>query len=62
MRNVGLKLTIDPYGATHPAEFFAVVTELFLEKAQILKQFHPQLFQILKNYYQLDPFLWLDSQ
>ena len=57
----GLKLTIDPYGATHPAEFFAVVTEIFLEKAQILKQFHPQLFQILKNYYQLDPFLWLDS-
>jgi len=57
-----LKLTIDPYGATHPAEFFAVVTELFLEKAQILKQFHPQLFQTLKNYYQLDPSLWLDSQ
>ena len=56
-----LQLTIDPYGATHPAEFFAVVTEMFLEKAQVLQQFHPQLFQILKNYYQLDPFLWLNS-
>ncbi|MEB3310647.1 MAG: M90 family metallopeptidase [Snowella sp.] len=56
-----LPTVIDPYGATHPAEFFAVVTELFLERASVLKQFHPQLFQLLKNYYQFDPCLWLNT-
>ena len=55
----GLKTIIDPYGATNPAEFFAVITENFLENAAALQQNHPELYQILKQYYQLDPMLWL---
>ena len=55
----GLKTIIDPYGATNPAEFFAVITETFLENAAALQQHHPELYQILKQYYQLDPMLWL---
>lgn len=55
----GVKTIIDPYGATNPAEFFAVVTETFMENASALQQHHSELYQTLKQYYQLDPLLWL---
>ncbi|MGL5034766.1 MAG: zinc-dependent peptidase [Microcystaceae cyanobacterium] len=54
----GLPTVIDPYGATNPVEFFAVVTETFFEKASLLQREHPSLYQLLKNYYQLDPLHW----
>ncbi|MFN9174910.1 MAG: zinc-dependent peptidase [Synechocystis sp.] len=50
-----LPTIIDPYGATNPVEFFAVVTETFLEKGQALQQNHPQLYEVLQQYYQLRP-------
>ncbi|MBN1435599.1 MAG: zinc-dependent peptidase [Sedimentisphaerales bacterium] len=46
------------YGATNPAEFFAVATEAFLEKPKQMKNKHPQLYDELKNYYKLDPITW----
>ncbi len=46
---------LDPYGATNPAEFFAVVTEFFFEKARELKLFHPELYEQLRLYYRQDP-------
>jgi len=46
---------IDSYGATNPAEFFAVVTELFFEKPQQLKERHPALYEQLRGFYQQDP-------
>jgi hypothetical protein len=46
------------YGATHPAEFFAVATEAFLEKAKQIKKKHPDLYEELKSYYKLDPITW----
>jgi len=49
---------IDSYGATNPAEFFAVVTEVFFERAQSLQKSHPELFQLLKDYYHVDPRIW----
>ncbi len=50
---------LDFYGATEPAEFFAVATETFYEKpAQLLEQ-HPQLFEQLRLYYGVDPREWL---
>ena len=49
------KSVLDTYGATKPAEFFAVATECFFEKpAQLLKK-HPELYEELKTYYQQDP-------
>lgn len=55
----GDETLIDRYGATEPAEFFAVVTETFFEKpAQMAKQ-HPSLFKELQSYYQVDPRNWL---
>lgn len=49
---------LDPYGATDPAEFFAVATEAFFEKAGKLNKYYPDLYAIMRHYYQLDPVLW----
>lgn len=49
---------IDSYGAENPAEFFAVVTESFFEKAVQMKKRHPALYKVLKDYYKLDPANW----
>ena len=46
---------LDKYGATNPAEFFAVVTEYFFEQPQQLKERHPELYEELKLYYGQDP-------
>jgi hypothetical protein len=55
----GKRTLIDQYGATNPAEFFAVVTEVFFEKPHALHKSHPQLFSLLSDYYRLDPRDWL---
>jgi hypothetical protein len=55
----GVKTVIDSYGATNPAEFFAVATETFFEKPHQLLKKHPALYQELQRYYQLDPSLWI---
>ncbi len=46
---------IDAYGATNPAEFFAVVTEAFFEKPAELKTHHQQLYEQLSLFYNQDP-------
>jgi Mlc titration factor MtfA (ptsG expression regulator) len=46
---------IDPYGATNPAEFFAVVTEMFFEKSRPMKLRHPELYEELAAFYKQDP-------
>ena len=55
-RNV--ESVMDAYGATDPAEFFAVATETFFEKGRQLKSKHPALYEELKKYYRLDPACW----
>jgi MtfA peptidase len=54
-----IESVMDYYGATDPAEFFAVATETFFEKPMQLAEFHPALFGELKNYYRVDPREWL---
>ena len=49
---------IDCYGATNVAEFFAVVTEVFFERAQSLNIHHPQVYEVLADYFRLDPVSW----
>ena len=51
----GKKSVLDTYGATEPAEFFAVATEAFFEKPVQLKKKHPELYEELKMYYAQDP-------
>ena len=46
---------IDAYGATNPAEFFAVVTEMFFERPEPLRRRHPQLYEQLALFYRQDP-------
>lgn len=49
------KTLIDKYGATNPAEFFAVVTEAFFEKPRQFKEKHPELYEQLQLFYGQDP-------
>jgi len=50
---------MDHYGATSPAEFFAVATETFFEKPWQMSERHPDLFSELFKYYRVDPRAWL---
>lgn len=50
---------MDSYGATNPAEFFAVATETFFEKPYQLRKWYPALYKLLQSYYQLDPLQWI---
>jgi len=43
------KSDINPYGATNRAEFFAVVSEYFFERPQLLSRKHPELYQVLEE-------------
>ncbi len=54
----GEETLLDPYGATAPAEFFAVVTETFFELPDQLRVQHPELFSLLTAYYRVDPAGW----
>ncbi len=49
---------LDPYGATSPAEFFAVVTEVFFERPRALASTHPALYRELSAFYRLHPASW----
>lgn len=53
---------LDHYGATNPAEFFAVATETFFEKPLQMAEHHGELFAELGKYYRVDPRDWLPSE
>lgn len=56
----GQPALLDQYGATNPAEFFAVATEYFFERPAALRREHPELYRELAAYYRLDPVSWHD--
>ncbi len=49
---------ISAYGATDPAEFFAVVTEVFFELPQALAAEAPAVYRELALLYQVNPLAW----
>lgn len=49
---------IDWYGATNPAEFFAVTSESFFCDPIALRKAHGRLYELFVNFYQLDPVSW----
>jgi Mlc titration factor MtfA (ptsG expression regulator) len=57
----GRKDIIDAYGATNPAEFFAVATETFFERPKQMKHLYPELYNELESYYRLDPLKWFEN-
>ncbi|MEW6982930.1 zinc-dependent peptidase [Colwelliaceae bacterium 6471] len=56
--NAGIPSLFDYYGASEPAEFFAVTSEVFFEQAKQFNHDHPALYQQLKLFYNVDPALW----
>lgn len=48
-------MLIDSYAATNPSEFFAVVTEVFFNRAPALAVDRPELYQVFSGYYRQDP-------
>lgn len=46
---------IDPYAAENPAEFFAVLTEVFFEQPDVLHNLYPQVYAQLSLFYRQDP-------
>jgi MtfA peptidase len=52
------KTIINSYGATSPAEFFAVATETFFEKPSALMKECPDLYSLFEYYYHLNPVQW----
>lgn len=48
----------DHYGATNPAEFFAVISEVFFEQPGPLAEQHPGLYAELSRFYRLNPLSW----
>ena len=51
----GKKELLDAYGATNPAEFFAVASEVFFERPARMKREHPELYAQLAAFYRQDP-------
>lgn len=51
----GRRTLLGHYAATNLAEFFAVATECFFERADQMKQEHPSLYKILAEYYHQEP-------
>ena len=56
----GRKSVMDKYGATNPAEFFAVATETFFEKPAQLQKKHPDLYHELQGFYKVNPIEWVN--
>ena len=54
----GVQSVLDHYGATNPAEFFAVATESFFEQPHQLAARHPALYDEFLKYYRIDPRQW----
>ena len=46
---------IDSYAASSPAEFFAVFSEVFFERPDILKSYYPAVYDQFKQFYRQDP-------
>ncbi|MGZ5182781.1 MAG: M90 family metallopeptidase [Ramlibacter sp.] len=49
---------LDHYGASSPAEFFAVATESFFEQPYRVAARHPDLYEEFVRYYRVDPRDW----
>jgi Mlc titration factor MtfA (ptsG expression regulator) len=58
----GVDTFLDPYAAEDEAEFFAVATEDFYERAADLRAEHPRLHALLQEFYGVDPARWINPR
>jgi hypothetical protein len=49
---------LSAYGATNPAEFFAVASECFFSRPRTMQRQYPDLYHQLAEYYRQDPSRW----
>lgn len=61
-KGIARKSVLRKYGATNEAEFFAVATETFFEKPRQMKEKHPELFEVLRDHYEIDPLAELEER
>lgn len=52
---------LDPYAASAPEEFFAVITEAFFELPGELQAEYPAVYACLQEYYRVDPRPWSNT-
>jgi len=55
----GREAVLDYYGASDPAEFFAVATEAFFDNPVGLRERDPELYDELEWYFNVDPASWV---
>lgn len=53
--DAGEDTAIDPYATADPAEFFAVLTEVFFETPYLLDSEYPAVYRQLQQFYRQDP-------
>ena len=47
--------TLRAYAGVNPGEFFAVATEVFFDAPVPLRDEHPELYDVLADFYRQDP-------
>jgi Mlc titration factor MtfA (ptsG expression regulator) len=57
--DTGANTVLDEYGAEGPDEFFAVVAEHFFQTPVELRGEYPELYDLLKQYFDQDPVEWV---
>jgi Mlc titration factor MtfA (ptsG expression regulator) len=50
----GVETFLDPYGLHNAGEFFAVITEAFFDQPLQLRELHPDIYEVLVEFYQQD--------
>lgn len=53
--DLGVETMIDPYASESPAEFFAVISESFFERPDLVEREFPGLYGLLSRYFLQDP-------
>lgn len=60
--DAGEDTAVDPYATTDPAEFFAVLTEVFFETPGVLNSDYPAVYEQMRQFYRQDPLRRHDAQ
>ncbi|WP_019215525.1 M90 family metallopeptidase [Legionella tunisiensis] len=48
-------IPINSYASASPAEFFAVFSEIFFERPMIIRQYYPDVYDLLVRFYRQNP-------
>jgi Mlc titration factor MtfA (ptsG expression regulator) len=60
--DTGEDTAIDPYATSNPAEFFAVLTEVFFETPRLLDTEYPAIYRQLQQFYRQHPLHRLEGR